>query len=170
MDMNILARDHEYTGIQNLMSIHTFRVSNGKYPALRSKDRDERKLAIVHNNMKLANRGKHTTTMTMYDSFYKLISALGMTDFFDSGLGGNSECTRKTWIQSSNETERVELDIIRDVCKFIAKHGKKPNKESSTGYESRLAYRYRRLYRKYREIGVPTKYIAYASELGYKVF
>jgi len=169
MEMNILVRDHEYNGIQNLMSIHTFKVSNGRYPALRSKDKNERKLAIVHNNMKLANRGKHSTTMTMYDSYYKLINVLGMTDFFDVGLGG-SESTRKTWIQSSNETERTELDIIRDVCKFISKHGKKPNKESRDSYESRLAYRYRRLYRKYREVGFPKKYVSYASDLGYKVF
>lgn len=171
MEMDILARDYEYTGIQNLIAIYKFKLMNGKYPALRSKDKVERRLAVVHNNMKLANRGKHTTTMTMYDSYYKLIKAYGMLDFFDGCSYDNTHKTeRKTWIRGNTDTERTEMETIQNVCKFISKYGKKPNKNSVNGYESKLAYRFRRLYRKYRDCGIPKKYIKYASELGVRCF
>ena len=89
-----------------------------------------------------------------------------MRDFFDVGVGG-CKAQRKTWIRSSDDTERNDMDIIHNVCDFIDKYGKKPNKNSSVAYESKLAYRFRRLYRKHRDIGLSSKYIQYATELGY---
>lgn len=164
MDMTILANDIESKGMLNLLGIYRFRVDNGRYPALRSLDIEERRLAVVHNNMKAANKGKHP--MVIYPSYLKLISSLGMRDFFDVGVGG-SKAQRKTWVRSSDNFERTDMDIIRDVCEFMGKYGKKPSKNSSVDYESRLAYRFRRLYRKHRDIGLSSKYIRYATELGY---